>query len=318
MSRRLSTFARIKQARMKIYVNDEISPLKAVVLGTAEKFGGKPKLEEAYDPKTRENILADTFPEEDDLVEELDGFRQVLEKYGVRVYRPEIIDGFNQIFSRDIGFVIEDKFIKPRILKNRTREIEGIQFIIDEIPDSQVLHVPDGVRIEGGDVMPWKDQIFIGYSEQEDFENYVVARTNAEGVEFLKESFPGKEVRSFELVKSDVDPRENALHLDCCFQPVGRDMAILYPGGFKHKADVDFLINYFGRENIIEITREEMYRMNSNVFSISPEVVVSELGFDRLNAELTDRGLKVEAIRYSETAKMEGLFRCSTLPLLRG
>lgn len=298
-------------------MNDEISPLKAVVLGSAKNFGGAPALEEAYDPKTRENILAGTFPVEDDLVREMEGFREVLERYGVKVYRPEELGGYNQIFSRDIGFVIEDKFIKPRILKNRTREIEGIQYILEDIPAEMMLHVPDGVRIEGGDVMPWKDHIFVGYSKEEDFQKYVVSRTNQEGVKFLKESFPDKKVISFELKKSDTNPRENALHLDCCFQPIGKGMAIIYPDGFKVKKEADYLIDFFGRENIIFIDKEEMYRMNSNIFSISPEVIVSEAGFTRLNAELVSRGFTVEAIPYSETAKMEGLLRCSTLPLLR-
>jgi N-dimethylarginine dimethylaminohydrolase len=303
---------------MKIYVNDETSPLKAVVLGSAKNFGGTPSVEEAYDPKTREHILAGTFPVEEDLINEMEGFREVLERYGVKVYRPEILGNYNQIFSRDIGFVIEDKFIKPKILKNRTKEIEGIQYIIEEIPDDQVLFVPDGVRIEGGDVMPWKDHIFVGYSKWEDFNEYVVARTNGEGVEFLAANFPDKKVKAFELNKSDEDPRENALHLDCCFQPIGLDMAIIYPGGFKNREDFEYLEEYFGKENIILIDKEEMYLMNSNVFSISPKVIVSELGFTRLNNELRNRGFTVEAIPYAETAKMEGLLRCSTLPLLRG
>ncbi len=33
------------------------------------------------------------------------------------------------------------------------------------------------------------------------------------------------------------------------------------------------------------ITKEEMYDMNSNVFSISEKVIVSEKGFTRLNKE---------------------------------
>jgi N-dimethylarginine dimethylaminohydrolase len=60
-----------------------------------------------------------------------------------------------------------------------------------------------------------------------------------------------------------------------------------------------------------------MYDMNSNVFSISPEVVVSEQNFTRLNAQLRNWGFTVEEIPYAETAKMEGLLRCSTLPLRR-
>ena len=57
--------------------------------------------------------------------------------------------------------------------------------------------------------------------------------------------------------------------------------------------------------------------MYSNVFSISPEVVISEESFVSLNDELERRGFTVEKVPYSEAAKMEGLLRCSTLPLER-
>ena len=60
-----------------------------------------------------------------------------------------------------------------------------------------------------------------------------------------------------------------------------------------------------------------MYHMNSNVFSISEKVIVSEQGFNRLNSLLRDKGFVVEEVPYAEIAKMEGLLRCSTLPLKR-
>ena len=110
---------------------------------------------------------------------------------------------------------------------------------------------------------------------------------------------------------------DNALHLDCCFQPVGKDKAIIYKGGFRSEADYQYLVDIFGAENLFHIEREEMYEMNSNVFSISPEVVVSEKHFTRLNAWLRAQGFTVEEIPYSEISKQEGLLRCSTLPLLR-
>ena len=91
----------------------------------------------------------------------------------------------------------------------------------------------------------------------------------------------------------------------------------MYRGGFKNSADVDFLVNYFGEENIIDIDREEMYNMYANVFSISPDVIVSCRSFTRLNRELTRRGFTVETVDYDEIAKMEGLLRCSTMPIIR-
>ena len=161
------------------------------------------------------------------------------------------------------------------------------------------------------------DFIFVGYSRSIDFKKYTVARTNEHAISFLQTNFPNTVVKSFELNKSDNNPKENALHLDCCFQPIGQNMAILYADGFKNKEDVDFLIDYYGNDNIISITKEEMYNMNANLFSISDNVIVSEKNFVRLNRLLVDKGFIVEEIKYSEVAKMEGLFRCSTMPLIR-
>jgi N-dimethylarginine dimethylaminohydrolase len=180
-----------------------------------------------------------------------------------------------------------------------------------------IINMPDGVYVEGGDVMPWHDSIFVGVSNDDDFNKYKVARTNYDGVAFLQKTFPERTVVSFELNKSDTDPKANALHLDCCFQPIGKDQALLYPGGFKNEEDVQFLIDYFGSENIIELDREEIYEMSSNVFSISSDVIVSEKRFVSLNTELRKRGFIVEEIEYKEVGKMSGLLRCSTLPLRR-
>ena len=60
-----------------------------------------------------------------------------------------------------------------------------------------------------------------------------------------------------------------------------------------------------------------MYNMNSNIFSISEDVVISEEKFTRLNNWLRSHGITVEEVPYSQIAKQEGLLRCSTLPLIR-
>ena len=138
-----------------------------------------------------------------------------------------------------------------------------------------------------------------------------------EGVNYIKELFPNKIVKEFDLVKSRIEPRDNALHLDCCFQPIGKDKGIIYKSGFREESDYMYLVNLFGKENLFHITREEMYHMNSNVFSISEEVIISERNFTRLNTWLRSNGFIVEEVPYAEIAKQEGLLRCSTMPLIR-
>ncbi len=300
-----------------IRILDEIAPLESVVLGTARSFGGIPAIEDTFDPKTKENIINGTFPKEADLIPEMEIFCSVLERYNVEVLRPEIISHYNQIFARDIGIAIGERFIVPSVTHNRKMESNGIQHITDQV-DPKCLLLPDlHIRMEGGDVMPWNGQIFVGYSKKEDFDTYIVARTNEAGVEYLEQTFSDWEVIALELSKSDDNPPENALHLDCCFQPLGKGKAIIHRKGFKNSKDVDNLISQFGEKNIHFIDKQEMYEMNSNLFSITPDVVVSDSGFVRLNDQLKTWDFIVEEVKYQEVAKMEGLFRCTTIPLRR-
>ncbi|RYJ50838.1 amidinotransferase [Flavobacterium petrolei] len=302
---------------LELNIKNETSRLRVVVLGSAVNNGPTPKVEEAYDPKSLEHILAGTYPVEKDMVREMEVFASVLKKYNVTVYRPEMIENYNQIFTRDIGFVIDDVFVKSNILPDRERELDAIQYIIDQINPKKVVRPPEEVHIEGGDVMLWNDYIFIGTYKGSDYKDYITARTNVQGVQYIKDLFPNKIVKEFDLVKSKIEARDNALHLDCCFQPVGNDKGIIYKNGFREEADYLFLVNLFGKENLFHITRDEMYNMNSNVFSIDTNVVVSERNFTRLNNWLRANGFIVEEIPYSEIAKQEGLLRCSTLPLIR-
>lgn len=302
---------------MKLNIHNETSRLRAVVLGTAISNGPTPSIEEAYDPKSMEHIKAGTYPKETDMVKEMQAVAEVLKKYDVKVYRPEIIENCNQIFSRDIGFVIDDVFIKANILPDREEELDAIQYVIDQINTDKVMRPPEECHIEGGDVIVWNDYIFIGTYRETDYANYIVARTNMEGVNWVAQQFPHKKIKSFNLRKSQIDAKENALHLDCCFQPIGKDKAIIHKNGFLEESEYEWLVNFFGKENVFEITKEEMYNMNSNIFSISENVIISEQDFTRLNTWLRNNGFTVEEVPYSEISKQEGLLRCSTLPLIR-
>ncbi len=302
---------------LKLNVKNETSRLRAVVLGTAVSNGPTPGIDEAYDPKSLEHIKAGTYPLEADMVKEMEAVAKVLEKYDVKVYRPDQIEDYNQIFARDIAFVIDDIFIKANILPDREKELDAIQYVIDQIDPQKVVRPPEEVHVEGGDVMLWNDHIFIGTYKGSDYKDYITARTNMEGVNYIKELFPNKIVKEFDLVKSRIEPRDNALHLDCCFQPVGKNKGIIYKSGFREESDYMYLVNLFGKDNLFHITREEMYHMNSNIFSISEDVVISEQKFTRLNSWLREQGFTVEEVPYAEIAKQEGLLRCSTMPLIR-
>ena len=302
---------------IRLHIKNETSRLRAVILGTAESNGPVPEIKDCYDPKSIEHVLAGTYPKEADMVLEMEAVAKIFEKYDVKVYRPEVIKDCNQIFSRDIAFVIEDKIIRANILPNREKEIEAIRYIWNQIDPKNRIILPKECHAEGGDIIPWNEYIFVGTYSGEDYSDFITARTNMDAVIALQELFPEKTVKAFELRKSNTDAKENALHLDCCFQPIGKDKAILHKNGFLIEKEYQWLLDFFGEENVFEITKEEMYNMNSNVFSISEDVIISEQNFTRLNTWLREQGFTVEEVPYAEIAKQEGLLRCSTMPLIR-
>ena len=302
---------------LKLNVNNETSRLLTVVLGTAKSNGSTPELEECYDPKSRQNVLNNTYPTEIDMINEMNQFEQVLLKYKVDIRRPETIINYNQIFSRDIAFVVDDSFIISNILPDRSNEILAINKVIDLIPKNKIIELPEDCHVEGGDVILHNDYIFIGTYDGDDYSNFKTARTNYKAIKFLKEKFTEKKIIPFDLIKSDLEPTKNALHLDCCLQPVGNGKLVACPEAFLKREQYKWLVDYFGEENILEISLSEMSEMNCNFFSIDTNIVVSEKSFARLNSWLRGFDIVVEEINYKEISKQGGLLRCSTLPLIR-
>ncbi len=303
---------------MELHVTNETARLREVVLGLPQSNGPVPDLQDTFDSKSYESVLKGVYPQDKDIVAEMGAFEAVLLKYGVKVYRPNLVEGCNQVFARDVGFVIDDKIIVSNIIPDRQEEIDAYGDIYRQIHYKNIYNLPETVHVEGGDVVLYNGIIFLGQYDFRDYSSVKTARTNRLALDYLKMIFPNKTIIPLNLRKSDTNPYEGILHLDCTFMPVGRDKAIIYRDGFINPRDAAHLVDLFGAENVFEITREEMYWMNSNVFSIAEDVVVVEEHFTRLKEHLERAwGMTVETVPYREISKMGGLLRCSTLPLRR-
>ncbi len=303
---------------MKLNIKNETGKLKSVVLGQPKSMGQIPTLEESYDAKSYHSIEHNIYPKEEDIISEVSAFEAVLKKYDVEVLRPAIIKDYNQVFARDVAFVIEDKMIISNVIKDREDEQEAYRKIFEKVEWRKIINLPETAHIEGGDVIVWNDYLFIGTCYSEDYRSFKTARTNEYAIEILKEYFPKKRIIDLDLKKNDKIPYEGILHLDCTFNPIGKDKCIIYKNGFVDESDYELVVDIFGEENCFNITDEEMFEMNPNIFSISPEVVVSDHTFTRMNKHLRDVwGFTVEEIPYREVSKMGGLLRCSTMPLVR-
>ncbi|MDL2214952.1 amidinotransferase [Dysgonomonas sp. OttesenSCG-928-M03] len=303
---------------MILNILNETSTLKTVVLGQPYSMGVTPKINETYDAKSYESVQKNIYPSEDNIAEEMTAFETILKKYNVEVLRPLILPNSNQVFARDVAFVIDDKIITSNIIPDRADEQEAYAPIYNNIAFNKIYNLPEKAHVEGGDIILFGDTIFVGTYTSGDYPGFKTARTNSYAIAFLKELFPNKTFIPLDLEKNDTNPYKGILHLDCTFMPVSKDKAIIYKGGFRNQHDYQFLVDFFGKDNIFEVTQEEMYWMNTNIFSISPDVVVSEQHFTRLNKHMTENwGITVETVPYREISKMGGLLRCSTLPLIR-
>jgi N-dimethylarginine dimethylaminohydrolase len=287
---------------MQINIKDEFSKLKTVVIGIASDRGKK--IHE-NNPKISNYLKKGLLPTEEILVQEVNNFAQTVESCGVEVLRPSNIKDQDQIFTRDIAFVISNKLIVSNMKKeNRKIELLGIKNIIDQLDNVNIIYPPDNTNIEGGDVIIHGKYIFVGIS----------SRTNIKGYEFLKNTFLDYEVIPFQLMVSD-NPAINILHLDCTFQPFGGKYCLLYENGFIHFPTE--IYDIFGENNIIKVNQFEMYHMNTNIFSVRPDLIISDVMFDRVNNIIKNLGIEIKEIPYQNVSKFGGLFRCSTLPLCR-
>ena len=286
------------------------------MVGIARKMGPKPAIENCYDARSRESVELGTYPEMEDCMVQLNSLVEKLESLGVEVLRPDVLDATNQVFTRDIGFVIDDQFILPNVIEDRASEAKAINALLDRIPSSNIIMMPSGCYAEGGDVIVHERYVFVGLSNEATFNKYKTARTNEAGLDYLQDEFPAYDFKGFELLKSDVDPRKGSLHLDCAFQPLG-DALLLAPHLFKNAADVIWIESHFGTDNIFYCTDDEAYDLHTNVFSIGPKEVLISAAAGRLKNWLEERSYTVHTITYDEIVKMGGLLRCSTMPLER-
>ena len=255
-------------------------------------------------PKYAEIVANGKDPIEEDLIDEIEAFNRILLENDVEVYRPKNIIGQEQIFCRDIGFSIGNDFFVSKMKKeNRQIEVSAIEYLVNSFEN---VHFPtQNTFIEGGDIIVWKDYVFVGIGD----------RTNEIGFNFLKGKIGGeKEVIAFPLNVTS-EGKSNILHLDCAFQPIGSKYGIIYNDGFQNLPEA--IYDIFGEENLITVNQQEMYDMFPNIFSISPEKVVVEKSFVRLSNELIKRNIEPIEINYSNISKLGGLFRCSTCPIYR-
>ena len=296
---------------MKRNIQSEWGVLERVILGHGLSMGPRPTVETAYDPTSRHHLREGTYPAPHDVAAELDGLAAAMERHGVEVLRPLNMPDLEQVFARDVGMVIGDRFFRANMIEERSAEWTGIQSLIE----GPIVDIPGEVHMEGGDVLVLPDALVVGVTRDPHRLALQTARTNAAAVDFLSAHFPDRDILSAELHKDDHDPIRSALHLDCAYMPLGGGQAIVCRDAFLHDHEREAIEQRHSA--IAEISPEEAALLQSNLLHLAPDTVLIDPRFQRLSGILEQWGYTLVPCAMEHVGRMGGLFRCSTMPLLR-
>jgi N-dimethylarginine dimethylaminohydrolase len=261
---------------------------KVIVVSPRYMYIDKP-INETQKEFMKENIHMETA------MEQHNKFVSVLKENGVEVIYLGTKEGlYEQVFTRDIGFCLGDNLFVATMGNDVRKKEETV--ISNWLKQNQYRFDRMTSSIEGGDVIIDGKTIWVGISD----------RTSKVAIQQLSNKLKDYHVHSLPLA-------EKILHLDCAFNVLSNDKAIIYSKALT-KEDLQVLKKYY---ELIEITDEEQFNLATNVLSIGNEKIVSLAQNDRINHVLRENGFEVIEVDFSEIIKSGGSFRCCSMPLLR-
>lgn len=200
-----------------------------------------------------------------------------------------------QVFTRDVGFTLGQTIF---VAKMATEVRSGEENILKQWLEDEEISYYNLIeeRIEGGDVVIDQNTIYVGLSN----------RTDEKAVEQLQ-----RLLNNFKIIP--IPFKEKYLHLDCIFNIVSPEVALIYKNALTQKE-----INFFAaRYDLIEVSEEEQFQLGTNVLSIGNKRILSLPVNINVNKQLRNRGFQVIEVDITEIIKSGGSFRCCTLPILR-
>jgi len=287
-------------------IRNEFDPLELVILGTGigMKAEADPALQQGL-PKTSSFY---TQPDSRVTEGEFEGVCRALENLGTVVQRPDIVNSaeiIDQTCPRDIGFVIDDLYFEANSrYASRNSEHLGIDPLLKDIEPQHYIKIPKDVFLEGGDVMPAPGKLFLGLG----------ARSSREGIEWLAGVLHQYgNPREIVIIPHDV------LHLDCCWNVIGPDLALWCKAATGTFVDLEGEPIHLDFETI-SVNRTEQAALATNVLVARPGHILArnDAACEPINHILESRyGFSVERLPFDCVPSIGGSFRCATLPLKR-
>lgn len=315
-------------------IMNEYSKLHSIMIGFTN-FNKDVKELVPVNSVFKNNYSNNKFPNNEKIEKEINELVLKLQENNILVYRPtkilnQSIERNNQLYTRDIGFVIKNTlFIPKMILPIRKAELFGLTDLINNlIPNQKNLNYQqymktsyiktdnyinnknieikqniiflnkDDCFIEGGDVMLYKDKIFVG----------IGPRTNMNGFNLLKK-YIDENFKEFTMIPI----KHECIHLDCCLNIIFENTALICE---------DYMIDYpdeIKEMNLIKVSKQESDYMLTNILCIGHKILIVNNGVQnvRVNKILEDNGFTLIKIKFNNINLLGGSFRCISMPLAR-
>jgi glycine amidinotransferase len=246
---------------MRLASTNEWSPLKQVLVGRAEYScfpNEPPSMVSATMPPTHHHHFksSNAFPATilSNAAKELDHFTHLLEKEGIKTYRPKTVDwlqvgGYTGAMPRDGLLVVGNTIIEACFAwRSRSREVELAlgQFldVLERDPANVVLRAPRGLNAEGAGIYSSDPAALWAINESRPafdaadfmrFGNVILGQlshvTNRSGVEYLRSVIPSG--YTIELV--EVEDR-HAMHIDATLLPLKHGLLVFNPQRISEEA----------------------------------------------------------------------------------
>ncbi len=319
-----------------IFVENEFSPLKKVVLAQSEfgfpkeprpedlRFLSEEAIKENFENKGKD--YSEAFPElQEQWENERENLKKILEKHGVEVLRPRKLSsaeketvgtaGYSNFFVRDPFFTVGNFVVESslRFLHRRNEVFPVRELFLKEVypeecgyvavPQPEIADPGDstlgkGPFLEGGDVLVLGKQVFVGNSG---------LASNTLGIQWLQ-----KLLKPQGYTVEQVRLHPDILHLDCALGLIKEGLMIVCEEAF-----LDGLPAALKEWKRIRVTLDEAMNLATNGLPVSPEVYITDPAFKHIGEQIEKENIKVEYIDFSVSRSFGGSFRCSTQPLLR-
>lgn len=201
----------------------------------------------------------------------------------------------DMVFTANAGLVWQNKFIVSN-LRYEVRRGEAPSFENwFRVRGYEIFRLPGDHFFEGeGDMLLCGDLLFAGYHIRSDI------LSHQKVAEILE-----REVLSLELTN------EWFYHLDTCFCPLEKDLALYYPPAFDRYA-LNVLENHIA--TLIPVAEEEARRFACNAVVVGRNVVMNE-GCPKVHEKLESLGFSVLETPLSEFIKAGGAAKCLVLKI---